>query len=648
MDEAIRLELEKEKVSEWHQALLSHCVDLTNMSKRKMSNRYEEWRIANDTYRGLAEPDEKDEKAQARGEPIKMVVPMTFAQVQTFVAFCVSLFTQREKTFELVGVSEEDHKAAKLGEALLQRDLIKNQFEARLYQLALDVARFGVGILKTSWVEETEMKYVQKAKGVVSKMFSWISGQDQYGMEETVKFQGNSIVNVSPFRFYPDTRLPISRFQEGEFVSSEEVFTMVQLKQMQKDGQVAGVKWVEPYTKNAFARVEQMEGNKEVDDVSASTIAANSPGSIVLTECQVKIVPSEFLINDEPMGEADSPEIWNVWYVNGERIVKAEPMGYSHNLFSYDLAEYTPDMHNQINDGLATTIDNLQSVITWLINSHIASVRKTIQNWLVYNPEAIMVEDISERRPGIRIKPAYANQPIDKHIKQLDVHDVTASHMGDAQMLQTLVQTVTGINDNALGQFHSGRRSATEARNVNSATASRLKMHALLIWRTCLEPMGRKMISNHQQGLTAETFVKVQGANADPAQFANFVKITQKDLVGDYDFEIFDGTLPSERGERAMAIEEFLITMMKAPQMAPVIGFDPVRLVKEWMELRGIRNPERFLMDAVRQRELVAQVQTMYGQGQPNADAAGVPAGADQGIEPGTSGVLQQPNAVVQ
>ena len=126
--------------------------------------------------------------------------------------------------------------------------------------------------------------------------------------------------------------------------------------------------------------------------------------------------------------------------------------------------------------------------------------------------------------------------------------------------------------------------------------------------------------------------------------------MTQDDLVGDYDFEVFDGTLPSERYERAAALEEFLVTMMKSPQMTPVIGFDPVRLVKEWMELRGIRNPERFLMDAYRQQELASQVNAMYGPQQnignePNAPGAGEI--VDSGMSTGAAGVPPQSSPVV-
>ena len=651
MEDFIKTELELEEMSDWHKALLKHCKNLTDMSRKKMKEKYGTWRTANDTYRGLRPADRDDVKANERGEPVKMVVPLTFAQVQTFVAFCLTLYTQRERMFELVGVEENDHKAAKIGEALLQRDLVKNCYEQKLYQLLLDVARFGIGIMKTSWREEVSMTSVEK-EGVMSE--TGIMGMPMMEEQRTVTSQGNVIDNISPFRFYPDVRLPLSRFQEGEFVSSEEVQTMVTLRQLEREGEVAGLKWVEPYAKNKliFETLErQMEPENEGSMLAdAMTESEDTEGTVVVTECQVKLVPSKFKINGEPMGPETYPVPWIVWYVNGERVIKAEPMDMKHNKFSYAIAEFTPDVHCLLNDGLAETIDNLQNVITWLINSHITSVRKTIQNWLVGDPTAIEMSDITERRPFIRLKPEYALQGVDKFIKQLDVRDVTGTHMADSQALQSLVQIVSGINDNALGQFHTGRRSATEARNVNSATASRLKMHALLIFRMCLEQLARQMLANHQQYLTAETYIKVAGANADPAAFTNFIKVTQDDLVGDYDFEVFDGTLPSERYERAAALEEFLVTMMKSPQMTPVIGFDPVRLVKEWMELRGIRNPERFLMDAYRQQELASQVNAMYGPQQnignePNAPGAGEI--VDSGMSTGAAGVPPQSSPVV-
>lgn len=633
MDPKIQAELEKELVTPFHKALLDHVKELVELSRGHMSGYYAKWDAADNTYRGLMESDKSDTAAKQRGEPQKMVVPLTYAQTQTFVAFCISLFTQREYVFELVPKGEEDAKAAKVGEELLARDLTSNVFESKLYQMLLDVTRFGVGIIKTAWVEEKEEKEVEVESPMLQMGPFKIGTRKSMVKQMVPSYQGNRLYSISPYRFFPDVRLPISRFQEGEFCASEDEHSIVSLHQKQMEGSVAGIQWVKEYQASDFAlkssTTRRMSSNLPMSATVASTRTTKSQGMAVITEVQVSLIPSKFEIDDKPMGPEDYPIKYVVWYANDTRIIKCEPLGYKHNKFTYDLCEYSPDQHNLLNDGLAGTIDNLQSVISWFINSHITSVRKTIQNFLVVDPAGIEMKDLVERRPVLRLKSEMRGQDIRKFIQQLDVHDVTAGHLDNAMALQSIMQTVTGINDNALGQFHTGRRSATEARNVNSATAARLKMQALLIFRTCLEPMARKMLSNLQDGLTVETYVQVLGEMADPMAMQQFTKVTRDNLVGEYDFEVFDGTLPSERSVQAQTIEEFLVGIMKTPEVVMLFGYDPRKLVEEWLELRGIRNPKRFLLDQVRQQEIQMQLQQMgmqNGQQQPNGQP-GVPPG---------------------
>lgn len=616
MDELIAAELKQEVVTDFHQALLTHVKGLVDMSRQYMVQYYDIWDHNDDVYRGIKRPDKSDTDARNRGEPEKMVVPLTYAQIQTFIAFCESLYTQRERIFELVGTGEEDHKAAKVGEALLDRDLTWNVFPVKLYQFLLDVGRFGIGIFKTGWVAEKYMKEVTTTTPPLTFMgVSLGSPRSVTELQEIVRYLGNKIVNISPYSFFPDVRLPLYRYQEGEFFASEDMYSLTQLKQFEKNGDIAGTEWIKQQKVDVFAlrrRLVRQTERAPMGPGRTSTGSVQTTGAAILTEVQVSLVPNMFKINDVPMGPEDYPVKWNVWYVNDTRIVKAEPLGYAHDQYTYCIGEYSPDMLNLINEGLADSMDRLQDVVSWLINSHITNVRKVIGDKLIVDPSGVEMKDLVERRPVIRLKPDVARQGVDKFIQQLQVVDVTSTHMRDAQELQALVQLTTGINDNALGQYHVGRRSATEARNVNSATAARLKITALLLFRQALEPMARQMLSNHKDGLDVATFVRVMGELSDPGAFMQFKRVTKEDLIGDYDFEVFDGTLPSERSVQAQALQELLTALLANPAVVMILGYDPRKLVAEVLTLRGIRNPQRFEMDQLRMQELAVQMQ-MWG-----------------------------------
>lgn len=612
MDERIRKELEKAESSAFHSAMLRHCKELVNWSRQHMSRYYATWDHYNDVYRGIRQPDKQDQKAKERGEPTKMVVPLTYAQTQTMIAFCFAMYYQREHMFELIGRGREDNLPAKIAEALLDRDLEFNVFDAKLYQWLLDIARFGLGVMKTGWVHEKQMipAFVDQP-GLSIFGVNVRRGTRSLETTEVTKFLGNKIVNISPYRFYPDVRLPLSRFQEGEFVASEDEFAMTSLYQMQREGAIAGVEHIKPLNQKALEErgTSRLTFTNAQDEKGASvTKTSKSPGVVLVTECQVSIIPARFEIESTPLGPEEHPVKYNVWYANDQRLIKCEPLGYLHNHYTYDVAEFSPDMHNLVNAGLAETIDQLQSVITWLINSHITSVRKTIDTRLVVDPAGVNMDDLVNRKPVIRLKDGMARSGVERWIYQLDVRDVTQNHMTDAEVLQRLVQVVTGISDNALGQFYPGRRSATEARNVNAATASRLKMIAQLIFKTGLLPLGRKMISNLRDGLDQETYVRVIGDTADVATFTEFKKVSKGDLVGDYDFEVFDGTLPSERGAIAQGLQELLVALLTNPQAIILLGFDPQLIAREVLELRNVRHPERFLATPEILQQLIAKI----------------------------------------
>src|SRR5574339_10853 len=101
--------------SEFHRTLLENSKALVDLSRKKMTNYYDQWDRSDEVYRGIQQSDQEDVSAKERKEPVKFVVPISYSQIQTFAAFCYTLYTQRERFFELVGMSEEDHKPAKIG-----------------------------------------------------------------------------------------------------------------------------------------------------------------------------------------------------------------------------------------------------------------------------------------------------------------------------------------------------------------------------------------------------------------------------------------------------------------------------------------------------------------------------------------------------
>ena len=137
------------------------------------------------------------------------------------------------------------------------------------------------------------------------------------------------------------------------------------------------------------------------------------------------------------------------------------------------------------------------------------------------------------------------------------------------------MQVVTGVNDNAMGQYNSGRRSATEARVVTAGASGRMKMHGQMIWETSLGRLGRLMLSNLRQSLSMESFTLVVGEDPMIQQRYQTFKGTPEEVIGGGDYFTFDSTLQSEEGFIAQSLQELLVAVINNPEAAQMLDIDP-------------------------------------------------------------------------
>lgn len=591
------------------------------MSRDEMCKYYGKWDEADMVYRGERMPDAADLQAKQRGEPVKMILPMTFGQIQTFVAFGHAIYNQRDYFYETVAGGAEDEKPAKIAEAIVEQNLRKNKFRStKNIQVLTDIARFGLGITKETWVhEQCPVKEQVPDQELMAKARAGMVQVANVPMKTqltwTTKYKGNKIVNVSPYRWFPDVRLPLTRWNEGEFCADEIEESKSKLKEMERQGLVAGMQYVPDMPQDSFKnrRLSFMRA----DGAMNATQTAIKPHYCLLTEVQIRLNPATTEIDEGVFldKEMDYETVYIVWIANDSRIVRISEAGYNHEEFGYNCAQFLDDQNRFINQSLADVLAACQDTATWFINSHITSVRKTIYNQLVADPSGIEIDDIIKRSPVIRTKPGRAGSGVDQWIKQLNVTDVTGNHVADIAALAGMAKEATGINETLLGQFSSGRRSAKEAGNVANNAAQRLIMIFSSIWESLYEPMFNKMVSNLRQGLDEQTMVRIYGqintaeaAQADlpgmPPPLYRLIGVSKADLVGNYDLAPFNGTTPSQRGQTAGVLKEILDGMMSNPQMVPLSGMDPRLIFYEILTLLNIRNVQRFRLTPERLQQL--------------------------------------------
>jgi hypothetical protein len=597
LTEKVKKELEAVQKTETHQRLFQHVMSLTDMSRQYMKGFFTRWDEQHSAYKAYRTLDKDDLKAIQEGRPTKTTVPMVYAKVQTFKSFILGLYFQRPRFYELQSVGAEDEDYKELSEVLLDKDLQRNNWYNKVAQWSSHLAKHGVAILKHSWTED----YVYFDQQVSQDVMTF--GGVGFGKEEVTKrtrvprYFGNKVGVVSPYNFLPDVRHPLNEFQEGEFCADEFEISRTKLYQLQHEGVVAGLKDL-PVMTSERAWTRKRWGLDRKSQINY-TNPEQSQNLVRITEIQIKIVPSQFELADgSKLGTEDYPVMYLIWVANDVRIIRLEQMGYLHASFTYDLAEFDEDDHEFLNMSLVDVVQNLQNTSDWFMNSRVESVSRAIEDKLVVDPIGIEVESVKNRSRIILMKKGASRQGIDSFIKQLEVRDVTQGHLQDIGLLAQMVNSVSGVNENAQGQYHSGRRSATEARVVTQGATARLKYIAQLAWNSCMAPFGRKLLVNLRQGLPVEYIIKCAGsqyAAEDKQQALQLFKATPEDLISSHDFWVYDGTLSSEKGYTAQQLMELFQQIIQlGPQGLINLEISPKLLLEKVYELLGIPNLRAF------------------------------------------------------
>lgn len=601
MDDFTYKRLQREQHDEKLLDLMEHVNKLVGRSRSDMGKFHEQWDRSNDIYRGIRPPDKEDIRAAKLREPEKMIVPMTYAQVNTFAAFSYMLFYQNGNFFQINPSGAEDYDWRFDAELTLERDLRRNQWQSKLYQQLIDVCRFGIGVTKEWWVHEKKnLPSIARTPDGSQMGFEFSNEQESVWTPTTI-YEGNRISTLSPYYFFPDTRRPLVDWQLGQFAADEREYDKKELRQFARDRIVSGIDYIEDFRGGELedrvgSRLPRL--HKEVDG------GHRNKSFVCITEVHIDLVPSRYKLGPEAF-----PVRYLLWVANDKRIIRIEREGNAHQMFPYNVAQFSPDLHQQIGSSLSETIFNLQDVITWLINSRIWSVRRGIDGRIVADPEVIDADSIENRKsPVIWTRRSAPSLGIDAFIKQLDFVDTTAGHFNDVTFLQQLVNAVSGINENAMGQFHPGRRSATEARAVQAGAAGRMKMQASLIWHDAMAPLGRKLLLNQRQGMSYETYEDIIGeTSSDPDITTRYEKFHVPDisrLARSEDFFVFDSTLDTEKGFVAQSLQELVGVILSNPEAGLTFDLDPKAMIEEILRLRGVGTLKRF---SLQQNGLIPQ-----------------------------------------
>lgn len=608
--------LEKD-TSEFQQSVLTFIRPRLTSACTSMGNVHSSWEEQDRIYRGYRVLDKQDEKSKGVGSPPKIIIPVGYALTQTALSFLMSTFFNDERMYRFMG---NDPKSQRFKEGLeldIHWQLGRMKAYYVFHQWLQDAFKYGVGVVRTSWEEEYK-KYrvrraVPQAGGFVQMIASLFGGNQQEApmvMQEMVEdikcFEGSRVINVSPYSFYPDPSVTVSNFRKGSFVAYEEETTKAGLAGLNGYTLFGVDKIPNTMPADLFNARTRRVGKYNVfatsdfrNAVQSASGQMSMEGTVIKTEFEFTTTKKElkrlFDYDLGPEWSGDTPLKMLAVAANDQKLLKFEPLGYLHGEYSYDVIEYSPDHNAFLNPGLGETVHEMQSMMTWFINSHVQNVRKAIRNRFIGDPSKIHTEDLTAGLEFIRVKDMMGKSVSDV-IKSLEVVDVTQRHTADAQLFMTLIQLVTGINDNALGQYHTGRRSATESQNVTNSATSRLKMHGMLAWSQGFEPLGQKLVANTNQLRSEEFYSRIIGEDIVKYPYDQTILVEPETIIGGFQFVPYEGTMPNDKSRSAAFFTRLLEAAMGNPaEFRQATGVNIGKILDHVFSLYGIKNFQDFV-----------------------------------------------------
>lgn len=581
------------------------------MSQDRMSTFHTQWKESEELMQSYIPETENDAIRRGLRESGKpqyttLVVPQTYAMVMTAHTYLVNVFLSRDPVFQFAARHGEPQMQVMAMEALISYQVLVGRLLAPLFIWLLDPLKYGFGAMGMYWDEEM----VQSSQIIeVPKMYLGMpipgTKQKKRVVRTIPSYQGNKLYNIRPYDFYPDPRVPLCRLQEGEFCAVTQEVAWTQILRGEAKGKYINIKALKTLAARTADKESNYEGSSQNEMPGENTdilapIDLKDVGYVTLIHMYIDLVPSDW-----GLGVKKTPEKWIFTLANREVLIEAKPAGELHGRFPFFVEEYEVNGYELASRGMTTIGKPLNDVLTWLINTHFHSVRKTLNDQLVYDPSRIVTKDLTDPNPGrlIRLRPgAYGTNPADA-IVQLQTADVTQGHLRDAQLVMEMMQRMLGVNDSLMGaQTGSSRKTATEIRTSSSFSINRLKTTAEYQSASAWEMLSQTMVQNTQQFYSNDQIYKVAG---DALSGVKTMQVTPDMITGFYDFVPVDGTMPVDKFALANLWKEIMAGVAKIPGLMQ--QYDIGKIFSYTAKLSGARNIDQFKIQVMPDQAVMDQ-----------------------------------------
>lgn len=598
--------------SSLHQFLMGQIQIRLDDSYGVMSRRHADWNNIDrmmTTFIHLSEYErmikrrhKRGEQAHPRTRPTSIVVPYSYATYETLMTYMTQALLSGPM-FEYEGIGPEDLVKAKLLQLVINMQATRFKAMLAAHTSIGDSLKYGIGVSTFQWEQLWGYRTEDQMVEVRDEQDRYLGMHSDRVQVADLKYEGSRIVPIDPYRFYPDPNVAINNIQDAEYVAWVDLKTYFDMvDEEQNDETVFNVRYLEgtPETQRLSKYTSDMSMRKE--GTTQPGIHTRHTNYHTRANIFVTLIPELWGLPGDPQLNPGGmgPEKWLFTLTNDNLITRCSRFNLNHGM--YPIACAAPDY-----DGYSITpvsrmemLMGLQEGMNWLYNSHIANVRKAINDMLIVDPGMIVMQDLENPGPGgfVRLRKRNWGRGIKEAVMQLPVADITRANINDSMFVMDVMQRTSGAVDAVQGIVRSGgeRRSATEYQSTVQNALSRLEHIAGIIAMQYFHDTSYMMASHTQQFMSKDVFLRhtgdwpvvLQQIYGEAGTFAG-----PHDIAVDYDVTLKDGSVPQAQAANSQSLMQLYQIALTDPELRQ--AFDIVRMYARLANIMGDKNPLQFV-----------------------------------------------------
>jgi len=602
-----------------HERLIKPLQTWIRESKDHIDQRSDDWEQVDEHMRLYLNLDRKarsgdkgyvtSEKGNyLRENPFQRMVciPLTYSTILTRMVQMFGIFTQTDPFFHLRPVGGEDKAMARIHEVVMARDAMLSQLPLQVWQMLFDAEKYGFGIWYDTWADR--YGWVTNPPEISPSLKATLPPALRHKAEKSrewkMLYEWNRYRAIDPHCYLPDPNVSVICPQEGTRCGHWEVTSWLNLAAADLASGNGPYFNLERAKKLGLKTRRQRDAGRTSEGVFNDAKIDCIYPDLEVQHLQVKLIPKDYGLSD-----GDRPEIW--WFSVAEEdvIIRCHRSPYDHNEFTYSTGSPDPDFNASFMPGMGQQLIGGQNIVNWFYNSHMANIRKTVNDQVVYNDNLLEEGDILSPGPARHIRLTTRGKQlhergmlaIDQMYSQFRLTDVTQVHLTAAGEMIAQMQRMSATPDPVTGMPLPTKRTLGEIEQVSGSATARIQASAELLDLQVVAPAASRHVQNRQQWTSTEEVFRIAGRLAEELG-EDALNVKPDDLYGRFDYVPKTPSMIADPARSNALWGSLLQVLGSAPQLLepdPTTGkaIDPHAVFKEFVKSAGVNYFEDFMRE---------------------------------------------------